>query len=159
MRREDQQVQTGVQLEPNDPLTFVQYTDNAAAGENYGLEGTLQWRPVEFFLMDLRAAILETRYIDYAIGDLDLDGRGQSHAPQYQFDLGLEYRGANGLFARMDIDGLDDFYYDESHDERAPSRVLDAPQGGCLRETLARGSLGQKPVRQVLFAAWILLRQ
>jgi iron complex outermembrane recepter protein len=124
MRREDQQVQTGVQLEPNDPLTFVQYTDNAAAGENYGLEGTLQWRPVEFFLMDLRAALLETRYIDYAIGELNLDGREQSHAPQYQFDLGLEYRGANGWFARVDLDGLDDFYYDEVHDERAPSRVL-----------------------------------
>jgi iron complex outermembrane recepter protein len=124
MRREDQQVQTGTQLVPNDPLTFVLYTDNAAAGENYGLEGTLQWRPVEFFLVDLRAAILETRYIDYSIGERDLDGREQSHAPQYQFDLGLEYRGANGLFARVDLDGLDDFHYDESHDERAPSRVL-----------------------------------
>jgi iron complex outermembrane recepter protein len=124
MRREDQQVQTGVQLEPNDPLTFVLYTDNAAAGENYGLEGTLQWRPFESFLVDLRAAILETRYIDYAIGERRLDGREQSHAPQYQFDLGLEYRGASGWFARVDLDGLDDFYYDESHDERAPSRIL-----------------------------------
>ena len=124
MRREDQQVQTGAQLVPNDPLTFVLYTDNAAAGENFGLEGTLQWRPVDFLLVDLRAAILETRYIDYAIGDRNLDGREQSHAPQYQFDLGLEYCGSSGLFARVDLDGLDDFYYDESHDERAPSRVL-----------------------------------
>ncbi|MEO8020023.1 MAG: TonB-dependent receptor plug domain-containing protein [Pseudomonadota bacterium] len=124
MRRQDQQVPTGVQLVPNDPLTFVLYTDNAAGGENYGLEGTLQWRPIDSLLVDLRAAILETRYIDYSLGDRNLDGREQSHAPQYQFDLGLEYHRANGFYARLDIDGLDDFYFDESHDERAPSRVL-----------------------------------
>jgi iron complex outermembrane recepter protein len=124
MRREDQQVQTGLQLEPNDPLTFVQFTDNAAAGENYGLEGTVQWRPSDSLLVDIRAAVLETRYIDYANGERNLDGREQAHAPQYQYDLGLEYRGARGVFARVDFAGQDDFYFDDSHDERAPSRLL-----------------------------------
>jgi iron complex outermembrane recepter protein len=124
MRREDQQVQTGEQLVPNDPLTFVQYTDNAAAGENYGMEATLQWRPIEPLLVDMRAALLETRYIDYVFGERNLDGREQAHAPQYQYDLGLEYRGARGVFARVDFAGLDDFYFDDSHDERAPSRLL-----------------------------------
>jgi iron complex outermembrane receptor protein len=124
MRREDQQVQTGQQLVPNDPLTFVQYTDNAAAGENYGMEVTLQWRPIEPLLVDMRAALLETRYIDYVFGERNLDGREQAHAPQYQYDLGLEYRGARGVFARVDFAGLDDFYFDDSHDERAPSRLL-----------------------------------
>jgi len=124
MRREDQQVQTGEQLVPNDPLTFVQYTDNAAAGENYGLEGTLQWRPMAPLLLDLRAALLETQYIDYLFGDRNLDGREQAHAPQYQYDLGVEYRSTRGAFARVDFVGLDDFYFDDSHDERAPSRLL-----------------------------------
>jgi iron complex outermembrane receptor protein len=123
MRRKEQQVPTGAQLVPNDPATFVQYTDNAAAGENYGMEGTLLWRPADSWIVDLRGAILETRYIDYSIGDRNLDGREQSHAPQYQFDVGLEYH-HSGIYARVDFDGLDDFYFDESHDERAPSRVL-----------------------------------
>jgi outer membrane receptor protein involved in Fe transport len=124
MRREDQQVQTGEQLVPNDPLTFVQYTDNAAAGENYGVEATLQWRPLDSLLFDIRAALLETRYIDYVFGERNLDGREQAHAPQYQYDLGVEYRGARGAFVRVDFAGLDDFYFDDSHDERAPSRLL-----------------------------------
>jgi len=124
MRRKDQQVQTGEQLVLNDPLTFVQYTDNAAAGENYGLEATVQWRPVDRLLVDVRAALLETRYIDYVFGERNLDGREQAHAPQYQYDLGLEYRGTRGAFARVDFAGVDDFYFDESHDERAPSRLL-----------------------------------
>ncbi len=124
MRRQDQQVPTGEQLEPGNPLSFVLYTDNASRGENYGVEGTLQFRPARSLLLDLRAAWLATRYIDYRFGERDLDGREQAHAPQYQFDLGVEYRGANGVFARVDFAGLDDFYFDASHDERAPSRVL-----------------------------------
>jgi iron complex outermembrane receptor protein len=35
----------------------------------------------------------------------------------------LEYRQA-AWFARVDLAGVDDFYFDDSHDERAPSRVL-----------------------------------
>ena len=54
MRRKDQQVPTGEQLEPGNPLSFVLYTDNAARGENYGLEGTLRWRPSPALLLDLR---------------------------------------------------------------------------------------------------------
>jgi iron complex outermembrane recepter protein len=124
MRRNDQQVPTGEQLEQGNPLSFVLYTDNAARGENFGLEGTLRWQPIPELLVDARGAILESRYIDYTFGDRDLDGREQAHAPQYQFDLGLEYRHARGLYARVDFAGLDDFYFDASHDQRAPSRVL-----------------------------------
>jgi iron complex outermembrane recepter protein len=123
MRRQDQQVPTSAQ-EPGNPLSFVLYTDNAARGENYGLEGTLRWSFLPSWLLDLRAAMLETRYIGYDFGDRSLDGREQAHAPQYQFDLGLEYRRATGAFARIDFAGVDDFYFDATHDERAPARVL-----------------------------------
>ena len=124
MRRRNQQVPTGEQLESGNPLSFVLYTDNAARGENYGLEGTLRWQGVPGFLLDLRGALLETQYLGYQFGERNLDGREQAHAPQYQFDVGMEYRGATGFFARVDFAGLDDFYFDASHDERAPSRVL-----------------------------------
>jgi outer membrane receptor protein involved in Fe transport len=124
MRRRNQQVPTGEQLESGNPLSFVLYTDNAARGENYGLEGTLRWQVAPGFLLDLRGALLETQYLGYQFGERNLDGREQAHAPQYQFDVGMEYRGATGFFARVDFAGLDDFYFDASHDERAPSRVL-----------------------------------
>jgi iron complex outermembrane recepter protein len=124
MRRNDQQVPAGEQLEPGDPLSFVLFTDNAARGENYGLEATLRWRPAESLLLDLRAAVLQTRYIGYVFNDRDLDGREQAHAPQYQYDLGIEYADPRGWYARVDFAGLDDFYFDVSHDERAPARVL-----------------------------------
>jgi iron complex outermembrane recepter protein len=124
MRREDQQVPITEQLIAGDPLSFVLYTANAARGENFGAEASLRWRARESLLVDLRAALLETRYIGYRFGDRDLDGREQAHAPQYHFDLGFEYRHARGFFARVDFAGMDDFFFDASHDERAPARVL-----------------------------------
>jgi outer membrane receptor protein involved in Fe transport len=130
MRRNDQQVPTGEQLEPGNPLSFVLFTDNAARGENYGLEATVRWQPMDSMLLDVRGALLETKYIDYRYGDRDLDGREQAHAPQYQFDLGVEYRHARGLYARVDFAGLDDFYFDASHDQRAPARVLTNMKAG-----------------------------
>jgi iron complex outermembrane receptor protein len=123
MRRYDQQVPTGLQLVPGDPSTFVQFTGNASGGENLGLEAALAWRPTASLLVDLGAALLESNYLDYSDGVRDLDGREQAHAPQYQFNLGLEYQHTN-FFARVDVAGQDDFYFDDSHDERAPSRVL-----------------------------------
>jgi len=134
MRRYDQQVPTGEQLVPGDPLSFVLYTDNAASGENYGLEATLAWRPTASLLVDLRAAVLETRYIGYVFNDRDLDGREQAHAPQYQYDLGLEYSHPRGWYSRVDFAGLDDFFYDVSHDERAPARVLTHLKAGYSGE-------------------------
>jgi outer membrane receptor protein involved in Fe transport len=124
MRRKDQQVPTGEQLVPNNPLSFVLFTDNAARGENYGLEGSLRWQPVPALLLDLRGAVLETKYIDYAFNGRSLDGREQAHAPQYQFDLGVEYRQARGFYGRVDFAGLDDFYFDATNDQRAPARIL-----------------------------------
>ncbi len=124
MRRENQQVPITEQLDPDDPLSFVLYTANSARGENYGLEATLRWQLHESLLLDLRGALLETKYIGYQFGDRDLDGREQAHAPQYQYDFGVEYRQPRGFFARIDLAGVDDFYFDASHDERAPSRVL-----------------------------------
>lgn len=124
MRRQNQQVPTGEQLESGNPLSFVLYTDNAARGENYGVEGTLRVRLSPEFLLDLRGAILETQYLGYQFGERNLDGREQAHAPQYQYDLGVEYAGATGFFGRIDFAGLDDFFFDASHDQRAPARVL-----------------------------------
>jgi iron complex outermembrane receptor protein len=124
MRREHQQVPTGVQLVVGDPLTFVLYTDNAASGENCGVEGTIRWRLSTALVVDVRGALLRAKYLDYHFGDVDLSGREQAHAPEYQYDLGVEYRGGSGFFARVDVAGQDDFYFDETNDVRSPVRVL-----------------------------------
>jgi outer membrane receptor protein involved in Fe transport len=64
MERRDQQVDTSFQVDPNDPLTFVFYTSNAAQGRNYGLEASLRWQVSDRLLLEGALGLLESYYID-----------------------------------------------------------------------------------------------
>jgi outer membrane receptor protein involved in Fe transport len=119
MRRSEQQVSTSFQVDPGDPLSFIFITDNAARGTNYGLEGTLSWQPSDGWLLGGSAGLLRTEYLDYRLGDRDLSGRDQAHAPRRQFSLVAQYRHPAGFLARVDAQYVSSFYYDTSHDERS----------------------------------------
>ncbi|HEV7632746.1 MAG TPA: TonB-dependent receptor plug domain-containing protein [Steroidobacteraceae bacterium] len=119
MRREDQQVSSSYQADPNNPLDFVLLTDNAARGENFGLEGQLGWRPLPGLRLSSSLGLLKARFLEYQLAGVSLDGRDQPHAPHYQFSLSADYRFARGLFARADVTGSDAFYFSASHDERS----------------------------------------
>ncbi|MGD9599561.1 MAG: TonB-dependent receptor [Steroidobacteraceae bacterium] len=123
MRRESQQVSTSQQLVPGDPLSYVFFTDNAARGRNYGLEASAQWALAARFDLAATLGLLGSEYLGYRTGDpvrdAALDGRDQAHAPRYQYSLALQYRDPAGPFARADLQGVDDFYFDTSHDQRS----------------------------------------
>lgn len=124
MRRADQQVNTSFQIDPGDPLSFIFLTDNAARGENYGLEASVSLAASARLRIDASVGLLETRYIGYRFGERDLDGREQAHAPGYQYSLAAQYRHPRGWLARLDVQGSDDFYFDASHDERSMPYTL-----------------------------------
>jgi len=128
MRREEQQVMSSQQLVPGDPLSYVFFTDNAARGENYGFEGSVQWAVSPRFDVAATLGLLETAYLGYRTGDpardAALDGREQAHAPQYQYSLTLAWRLPAGFFARADLQGVDDFYFDTSHEQRSGAYTL-----------------------------------
>jgi iron complex outermembrane receptor protein len=117
MQRRNQQVNTSFQLDPDDPLSFVFLTDNAARGENYGLETALAWQATPQLELSGNLGLLQTRYIDYRF-------REQANAPQYQLGLAAQYRRPGGFIARLDTQSVDDFYFDASHDERAHAYTL-----------------------------------
>jgi outer membrane receptor protein involved in Fe transport len=123
MRRFDQQVSGSWQADPEDPLTFILLTDNAARGENLGLESQLDWQALPSFRLSGNVALLRARFLDYTQAGGDLDGRDQPHAPHYQLGLTAEWR-QQGLFARADWQAVDGFYFSASHDERAPAHQL-----------------------------------
>jgi outer membrane receptor protein involved in Fe transport len=124
MWREDEQVATSFQLDPRDPLSYVFYTDNAASGRNYGIEATTTWRPLPSLQLQATLGLLETRYLDYRYGERDLDGREQAHAPPYQYSLAAQWNDERGWMARVDVSGVDAFYFDASHDEKSDPYTL-----------------------------------
>ena len=124
MRRDSMQVYNSRQLLANNPLTYVFYTDNAAHGDNVGLESELSWRPQPRWLLAATAALQDTRYLGYVNEGLDLRGRAQAFAPAWQASLSVGYQHPAGAYARADLQAQDGFYFSSSNQQRAAARTL-----------------------------------
>ena len=85
------------------PCSFTDYIGNAVKGSNYGIELELLWLISNKADLFFNLGLLETEfenYLSYSHVDSDLKngipvnltGRDQSHAPQYQLNFGLNYR-------------------------------------------------------------------
>ena len=124
MRRSNQQVSSSVQPDPMDPLTFVLLTDNAARGDNLGLESELGWSPAPGLRLSATAGLLRARFLDYTLEGRSLNNRQSAHAPTYQLGLAVDWRGAHGWFAHAAVQAVDNFYFSASHDQRGPAYQL-----------------------------------
>ena len=124
MRREDPQVATSLQLDPEDPLTFIFLTDNAQGGEAFGLESSASMVLGERLTLDAMLSWMDSAFHGYRFGDRDLDGRAFAHAPEWKGSFAATWRHPAGWMARLDISGEAGFYFDTSHDRRASSRFL-----------------------------------
>jgi outer membrane receptor protein involved in Fe transport len=104
MRRQHMQVYLSEQLQQNNPLDYVFYTQNASSGENYGFEGEASYRLGGRWRFSGTASWLRTRYLDVGgeFASLGIDGRAQPFAPSYKLSAAVEYNHPSGWFARLD---------------------------------------------------------
>ncbi|HEU4517181.1 MAG TPA: TonB-dependent receptor [Steroidobacteraceae bacterium] len=124
LRREHPQVSTSLQLDPQDPLTFIFLTDNAGGAEAYGIESSAAIAIGERLELEAMLNWMDSRYHDYRFGDRDLEGREFAHAPEWKASLAATWRHPAGWMARADLSGEAGFYFDTSHDQRSGSRFL-----------------------------------
>jgi iron complex outermembrane receptor protein len=126
MDRDDQQVKGSFLISQEDGgTTFVDYTSNAAEGDNYGAEIELDWLATEALQLWANLGLLETEFDDYSnIFGEDLSGRDQAQAPNYQYSVGGHYSLAQGLYLRLEVEGKDAFYFSDRHDARSDSYDL-----------------------------------
>jgi outer membrane receptor protein involved in Fe transport len=122
--RNDQQVETSLQLNPNDPASFVFFTDNAAKGETFGFEADVRWLPTDSLELYASVGLLRAQFEEFTTPLIDLTGRDQAHAPRYTLATGGVYRHSSGLFARLDLSAKDAFYFDVSHDQKSDAYTL-----------------------------------
>jgi outer membrane receptor protein involved in Fe transport len=122
-RRDDQQIKVPLQLRLGDPLSFLFVTANAERGEHHGIEGTVEWQATERFEFSAALGWLDTRIDEFSLFP-ELEGREQAHAPAYTYSLGMLYSGPKGWWARVDLSGMDEFYYDYGHDQRSEAYGL-----------------------------------
>jgi iron complex outermembrane recepter protein len=126
MDRNDQQVKGSLVIDRDDGSTsFIDYTSNAAEGNNYGLELEADWQATQSLAFHASLGLLETEFEDYVNADgTDLAGREQAHAPAYQYAIGGRYDFGDGFYLRADVEGKDDFYFSDRHEVKAPSQNL-----------------------------------
>jgi outer membrane receptor protein involved in Fe transport len=123
-KRKDMQISTSRQDDPEDPLTFVYFTGNAATGSNYGLEADINYQVNPSLDLFGSLGLLQAEFDDFETTEGSFDGRDQAHAPSYSFSLGSQYHHLNGFFARIDVTGKDGFYYSDSHNQQSDSYTL-----------------------------------
>jgi iron complex outermembrane recepter protein len=123
-RRERPQVSTSIQLDPQDPLTFIFLTDNAPGAEAWGLESSASLRLTDRIEIGAMLSLMDSRYQGYRFGERDLDGREWAHAPEWKSALSATWRHPAGWMARADLSGEAGFYFDTSNDERSDARFL-----------------------------------
>mgnify|MGYP000221075429 CR=1 FL=1 len=117
MWRRDLQIGTSIQPNPADPTSFTYYTDNAAEGSNYGAEIELQAPLTEQLELFASLGLLETEYSDFedAGGNLNVEGREQPYAPNYTYRTGLRMNWTEKWFTQIAIEGVDSYYFSDSH--------------------------------------------
>ncbi len=132
MRRQNMQVYLSEQLQQNNPLDYVFFTQNASNGENYGLEGEASYRLGSRWQISGSASLLRTRYLNVSgiFSSLDLDGRAQPFAPGYKLSAAVQYHHPAGWFARLDASAMDSFYYYTSDAQTSSAYHLENLQVG-----------------------------
>jgi iron complex outermembrane receptor protein len=111
-RRTGLQLQTGEQLVPTDPTTFVLYNVNAPSGRNYGIESDLDWTPAQLLEIAASVGLLNSSFHGLTLDGEPLPDRALPHAPSWQGSLSGTLHGRGGVYLRADLTGRGSFYYD-----------------------------------------------
>ena len=100
---------------------------NAAKGKNYGIEADADWLVNNQWRLFAAVGLLHASFDEYDnpdLGSVDVDGRRQAHAPSYQFNIGSEFYLSSAWTFRANLEGKDEFYFSNSHNEKSSSYAL-----------------------------------
>jgi len=122
-RRDDQQIKVPLQLRLGDPLSFLFVTANSERSEHRGVEATVEWQATERLGLSAAVGLLEAEIDAFSLFP-DLAGRDQAHAPEYTYSVGASYRTPTGWWARLDLAGMDEFFFDYGHDQASKAYGL-----------------------------------
>lgn len=123
MDRQDPQF-AGYSYEPGG-YEWVFFTENLDAAKHYGLETDIDWQVNSRWNLFANLGLLQTEIEGTPTNtEFSMSGRGASHAPNYQYLVGTQYRHDQGWFGRLEIQGMDAFYFDNVHDQKSDAYTL-----------------------------------
>lgn len=135
--RSDVQAKQSI-FDPNN-FSFNDFLTNAAGGKTSGIEIEMNYFANDALRFFASAGWLSAEFDDFisashvdakddwngvVLAPVDLDGREIAHAPQYQFFVGAELSLMPQLILRLDVEGKDEFYFSNSHNEKSSNYEL-----------------------------------
>lgn len=135
--RSDVQAKQSI-FDPND-FSFDDFLVNAAGGETTGVEVELNYLASERLRFFAAAGLLNAEFDGFssqshvdakddinggALAPVSLDGREVAHAPKYQFFVGSEVSLMANLILRIELEGKDEFYFSNSHNQKSTAYEL-----------------------------------
>ena len=140
MDREDVQVKSSQTLLREDGSSeFISYLGNATSGSNYGIEVEAAWHLNDAVNIYGSLGLLETEFDEYVDANGNsLTGAEQSHAPSYQFNVGINYQPTDNWLFNISIDGKDEFYYSDTryYDYADDGTYLPIPEDDITSESI-----------------------
>jgi iron complex outermembrane receptor protein len=113
---------------------------NADSAYTYGAELELQARPLKQLELTARGAVTEARFnrFDYASAGqrFDFGGRRVNFVPRFTTDLAVQYRFPCNFFARVEVQGIGQYWLDEANTARQGAFALVNLRAGYETEHL-----------------------
>jgi outer membrane receptor protein involved in Fe transport len=120
-QRRDAQINNSLQLSGGG---FAILTSNAADAVHQGLEASMNWLVTDKFRVLASLGYLDARFDDYNTASVSLGDRQVAHAPNYTFSVGTEVYPSVNWTVRANIEGKDEFYFSDSHNEQSSSYAI-----------------------------------
>lgn len=115
MDRNDIQVNSSRIIKEGNGTEFVSYLGNATSGSNYGAEIESAWTINDHVNVYGSLGLLETEFNEFIDANQNsLTGAEQSHAPSYQFNVGVNYQPTDEWLFNISVDGKDEFYFSDT---------------------------------------------
>lgn len=116
MDRTDMQVKSSQTIVREDgSVEFIPFLGNAATGSNLGIEIESAWQINNLINIYGSLGLLDTEFNDFTDPEGNsLSGEAQSHAPNYQFNLGINIQPSEHWLLNISVDGKDEFYFSDS---------------------------------------------
>ncbi|WP_105101717.1 TonB-dependent receptor [Microbulbifer pacificus] len=136
--RSDVQAKQSIANITSDGISFDDYLANAAGGRTTGVEAEVNFQASDALRLFATVGWLNAEFEDFIssahvdarndytgeVTPIPLGGRDVAHAPNYQFFTGAEFALTQNLVARVELEGKDDFYFSNSHNEKSTAYEL-----------------------------------
>ena len=129
IQRNDQQVKNSIAITDSEGTSFIEFYDNATEGKNYGFELETAWSITPHVKWNTSLGYLATELLEYSYTDqygtyYNNDGRSQAHAPEWSIATNLNIELTPSIRLHIEVEGKDEFYFSDSHDEKSRAYAL-----------------------------------